>query len=111
MPPDQWLFRGNAAHEHPTTLDLAIIGGGVADSSTRQTIRAGPIKVVLLSAPAVGGLWPKLPSWQTSRSAQWTGRWATCRSSSPLQLQVLANIESWVSRFRPGAGHPHRLRR
>ena len=84
---------------HPT-LDLAIIGGGIAGLIHLHYARRAGLRVVLLErAPAVGGLWRELPSWQDIQicPVDWTV--GDLPIAGPLQPQVLANIESWVSRF------------
>ena len=84
---------------HPT-LDLAIIGGGIAGLIHLHYARRAGLRVVLLErAPAVGGLWRELPAWQDIQicAVDWTV--GDLPIDGPLQPQVLANIESWVSRF------------
>lgn len=81
-------------------LDVAIIGGGLAGLVHLHYARRAGLKALLLEkAPAVGGLWRALPSWQDIQicPADWTV--GDLPIDGPLQPQVLANIETWVGRF------------
>ena len=98
-PPPMARARMPRMNTHPT-LDLAIIGGGIAGLIHLHYARRAGLRVVLLErAPAVGGLWRELPSWQDIQicAVDWTV--GDLPIDGPLQPQVLANIESWVSRF------------
>lgn len=82
------------------TLDLAIIGGGIAGLIHLHYARRAGLRALLLErAPAVGGLWRELPAWQDIQicPADWTV--GDLPIEGPMQPQVLANIECWVSRF------------
>jgi hypothetical protein len=84
---------------HPT-LDLAIIGAGIAGLIHLHYARQAGLRVVLLErASAVGGLWRELPPWQDIQicPVDWTV--GDLPIDGPLQPQVLANIEAWVTRF------------
>lgn len=81
-------------------LDVAIIGGGIAGLIHLHYARLAGLDALLLErAPAVGGLWRELPAWQDIQicPVDWTV--GDLPIAGPLQPQVLANIESWVSRF------------
>jgi hypothetical protein len=81
-------------------LDLAIIGGGIAGVIHLHYARQAGLRARLLErAPAVGGLWRSLPAWQDIQicPADWTV--GDLPMDGPLQPQVLANIEAWVTRF------------
>jgi len=82
------------------TLDLAIIGGGIAGLIHLHYARRAGLRAVLLErADAVGGLWRELPAWQDIQicPVDWTV--GDLPIEGPLQPQVLANIESWVTHF------------
>ena len=86
----------------PTTrpLDVAIIGGGIAGVvHLHYARRAGLDAVVLEAQEGVGGLWRQLPAWQDIQIG--TADWALgdIPLAGPMQPQVLANIEAWVTRF------------
>jgi hypothetical protein len=81
-------------------LDVAIIGGGIAGLIHLHYARLAGLNARLLErAPAVGGLWRELPAWQDIQicPADWTV--GDLPIEGPMQAQVLANIELWVSRF------------
>ena len=81
-------------------LDVAIIGGGIAGLIHLHYARLAGLDALLLErAPAVGGLWRELPAWQDIqiRAVDWTV--GDLPIDGPMQPQVLANIEAWVSRF------------
>ena len=83
-----------------TPLDLAVIGGGIAGLIHLHYARRAGLQAVLLEkAPAVGGLWRTLPAWQDIQicPVDWTV--GDLPIEGPMQAQVLANIESWVTRF------------
>jgi cation diffusion facilitator CzcD-associated flavoprotein CzcO len=79
---------------------VAIIGGGIAGLIHLHNARRAGLRTVLLGkAAAVGGLWRELPAWQDIQicPADWTV--GDLPIEGPMQSQVLAHIESWVSRF------------
>jgi len=81
-------------------LDVAIIGGGIAGLIHLHYARRAGLNALLLErTPAVGGLWRELPAWQDIQIciADWTV--GDLPIEGPMQPQVLANIESWVSHF------------
>jgi len=81
-------------------LDIAVIGGGIAGLIHLHYARRAGLRAVLLDrAPAVGGLWRELPAWQDIQicPVDWTV--GDLPIAGPMQPQVLANIETWVSRF------------
>ena len=87
-------------HEDSKPLDVAIIGGGIAGLIHLHYARRAGLRARLLErAPAVGGLWRELPAWQDIQIclADWTV--GDLPLEGPMQAQVLANIESWVSHF------------
>ena len=80
--------------------DLVIVSGGIAGLIHLHYARQGGLDVVLLEkADAVGGLWRDLPPWQDIQvcPADWTVEGVPIEG--PMQAQVLANVEAWVSRF------------
>lgn len=82
------------------TLDLAIIGAGLAGLVQLHYARAAGLNALLLEkAPGVGGLWRQLPPWQDIQicPVDWTV--GDLPIAGPMQADVLANIELWVSRF------------
>ena len=84
----------------PRPLDVAIIGGGIAGvAHLHYARRAGLDAVVLEAQEGVGGLWRQLPVWQDIQIG--TADWALgdIPLAGPMQPQVLANIEAWVTRF------------
>ena len=93
---------------NPQPLDVAIVGGGIAGLIHLHYARLAGLHARLLErAPAVGGLWRELPAWQDIQicPVDWTV--GDMPIEGPMQSQVLANIESWVSRFN--LGHDIRL--
>ena len=81
-------------------LDVAIIGAGIAGvTHLHYARRAGLDAVVLEAQEGVGGLWRQLPAWQDIQIS--TADWALgdIPLAGPMQPQVLANIEAWVTRF------------
>lgn len=87
-------------HNDNKPLDVAIIGGGIAGLIHLHYARLAGLSVCLLErASAVGGLWRELPAWQDIQicPVDWTV--GDLPIEGPMQAQVLANIELWVSRF------------
>ena len=87
-------------HAEVKPLDVIIIGGGIAGLiHLHYARRAGLDALLLERAGAVGGLWRELPAWQDIQicTVDWTV--GDIPIDGPLQPQVLANIEAWVSRF------------
>ena len=87
-------------HDNSKPLDVAIIGGGIAGLIHLHYARLAGLTARLLErASAVGGLWRELPAWQDNQicPVDWTV--GDLPIEGPMQAQVLANIESWVSRF------------
>lgn len=81
-------------------LDVAIVGGGLAGLIHLHYARKAKLSVRLLERrDGVGGLWRELPSWQDIQicPADWTV--GDIPVEGPGQPHILANIESWVSRF------------
>ena len=86
-------------------LDVAIIGGGIAGvAHLHYARRAGLDAVVLEAQEGVGGLWRQLPAWQDIQIG--TADWALgdIPLAGPMQPQILANIEAWVTRFNLADG-------
>jgi hypothetical protein len=82
------------------TLDLAIIGAGIAGLIHLHYARqAGLDAVVLEAREGLGGLWRELPAWQDIqiRTADWAI--GDLPLAGPLAPQVLDNIRSWADRF------------
>ncbi|MFC5497654.1 flavin-containing monooxygenase [Caenimonas terrae] len=81
-------------------LDVAIIGAGIAGVvHLHYARRAGLDAAVFEAQEGVGGLWRQLPAWQDIQIS--TADWALgdIPLAGPMQPQVLANIEAWVTRF------------
>ncbi|MGL6111697.1 MAG: NAD(P)-binding domain-containing protein, partial [Rubrivivax sp.] len=82
------------------TLDLAIVGAGIAGVIHLHYARQAGLDAVALEArPAIGGLWRELPAWQDIQIS--TADWAVGELplAGPLAPQILANIQAWVERF------------
>jgi hypothetical protein len=82
------------------TLDLAIVGAGIAGVVHLHYAReAGLDAIVLEARPGIGGLWRELPAWQDIQisCADWT--LGDLPLAGPMQPQILANIQAWVDRF------------
>lgn len=89
-----------SAHE---TLDLAIIGAGIAGLIHLHYARQAGLRAQILEASdAVGGLWRRLPAWQDIQicPADWTV--GDLPIAGPMQPDILANIETWVHAFGLG---------
>jgi hypothetical protein len=83
-----------------TPLDLAIIGGGLGGLiHLHYARRAGLDALVLERESGVGGLWRRLPAWQDLQVSLADFVVGDGAIEGPMQPQVLAHIESWVSRF------------
>jgi cation diffusion facilitator CzcD-associated flavoprotein CzcO len=86
-------------------LDVAIIGAGIAGIVHLHYARRAGLDAVVLEAQAgVGGLWRQLPAWQDIQIS--TADWALgdIPLAGPMQPQILANIEAWVTRFNLADG-------
>jgi hypothetical protein len=82
------------------TLDLAIVGAGVAGVIHLHHARqAGLDALVLEARPGIGGLWRELPAWQDIQISPFDWAIGDLPLAGPLQPQVLANIHAWVDRF------------
>jgi hypothetical protein len=82
------------------TLDLAIIGAGIAGVIHLHYARqAGLDALVLEAREGLGGLWRELPAWQDIQIS--TADWAIgdLPLTGPLAPQILANIQAWTDRF------------
>ena len=82
------------------TLDLAIIGAGIAGVIHLHYARqAGLDALVLETRSGLGGLWRELPAWQDIQIS--TADWAIgdLPLAGPLAPQILANIQAWADRF------------
>jgi hypothetical protein len=82
------------------TLDLAIIGAGIAGVIHLHYARQAGLDAVALEArPGIGGLWRELPAWQDIQIS--TADWAIgdLPLAGPLAPQILDNIQAWVDRF------------
>ena len=81
-------------------FDVAIIGGGITGIIHLHYARQlGLDAVVLERNGGVGGLWRELPSWQDIQISLADWSMGDLPLSGPMQPQVLANIEAWVSHF------------
>ncbi len=81
-------------------FDVAIIGGGIAGIVHLHYARlAGLDAVVLERYGGVGGLWRELPSWQDIQISPMDWSIGDVPLAGPMQPQVLANIEAWVTYF------------
>ncbi|MBS1178362.1 MAG: NAD(P)/FAD-dependent oxidoreductase, partial [Proteobacteria bacterium] len=84
----------------PRTLDLAIIGAGMAGVIHLHYARQAGLDAVALEArEGLGGLWRSLPAWQDIQLS--TADWAIgdLPLAGPLAPQILANIQAWADRF------------
>jgi len=82
------------------TLDLAIIGAGVAGLvHLHYARRAGLAALVLERESGVGGLWRRLPAWQDLQVSLADFVVGDLPLEGPMQPQVLAYVEAWVERF------------
>ena len=91
-------------HRHPMpadhTLDLAIIGAGIAGVIHLHYARQAGLDALVLEAhEGLGGLWRELPAWQDIQLS--TADWAIgdMPLAGPLAPQILANIQAWADRF------------
>jgi hypothetical protein len=84
----------------PRTLDLAIVGAGIAGVIHLHYARQAGLEAVALEASeGLGGLWRALPAWQDIQLS--TADWAIgdLPLAGPLAPQILANIQAWADRF------------
>ena len=82
------------------SLDLAIIGGGLAGVVALHYARqAGLDARVFERETGVGGLWRKLPAWQDIQITAADWQLAGLPLENVLQPGILASIEAWVERF------------
>jgi hypothetical protein len=82
------------------TLDLAIVGAGIAGLIHLYYARqAGLDAQVFEAREGLGGLWRELPAWQDIQLS--TVDWAVgdLPLDGPLAPQILANIRAWAERF------------
>ena len=82
------------------TLDLAIIGAGIAGVIHLHYARQAGLDALALEArEGLGGLWRELPAWQDIQLS--TADWAIgdLPLAGPLAPQILANIQAWADRF------------
>ncbi len=82
------------------TLDLAIIGAGIAGVIHLHYARQSGLDAVALEVrEGLGGLWRALPAWQDIQLS--TADWAIgdLPLAGPLAPQILANIRAWADRF------------
>ncbi len=81
-------------------FDVAIIGGGIAGVIHLHYARQlGLDAVVLERRGGVGGLWRELPPWQDIQISLVDWSMGDVPLTGPMQPQVLANIEAWVTHF------------
>jgi hypothetical protein len=81
-------------------LDVAIIGAGIAGVvHLHYARRAGLNAMVFEAQEGVGGLWRQLPAWQDIQIGVADWALGDIPLAGPMQPQVLANIEAWVTRF------------
>jgi len=84
----------------PPPLDVAIVGAGLAGLiHLHYARRAGLHARVFDAQPAVGGLWRWLPAWQDIQISPVDWTVGDMPITGAQQPAILANIESWVSRF------------
>ncbi len=82
------------------TLDLAIIGAGIAGVVHLHYARqAGLDAVVLDRREGLGGLWRALPAWQDIQLSPADWAIGDLPLAGPLAPQILANIQAWADRF------------
>ncbi len=86
--------------EHPDPIDLAVVGAGICGVIALHYARqAGVSALAFDKQDGPGGLWRQLPAWQDLQIA--TDDWALGELglASPVQPDVLGNIQAWVDRF------------
>ena len=82
------------------TLDLAIIGAGIAGViHLHQARQAGLDALALEARDGIGGLWRELPAWQDIQISEADWAVGELPLAGPLAPQILANIQAWVDRF------------
>lgn len=81
--------------------DLIIIGGIISLKYARD---AGLKAIVLEKADRVGGLWRDLPTWQDLQISKDDWGLGSLTLAAEDQPNVLANIRTWVERFRLADG-------
>jgi cation diffusion facilitator CzcD-associated flavoprotein CzcO len=87
-------------HPNDPPLDLAIVGAGIGGVvHLHYARRAGLKALVLEKEGAVGGLWRQLPAWQDIQISPQDWTLGDLPLAGSLQPDILANIESWVTRF------------
>ena len=83
-----------------TSLDVAIVGGGLAGLiHLHYARRSGLNAVVLERESGVGGLWRRLPAWQDLQVSPADFVVGDFELHGSTQPHVLAYVESWVDRF------------
>lgn len=86
-------------------FDVAIVGGGLAGIvALTYARRAGLKAIVLESQDRVGGLWRDLPAWQDIQISPMDWTLGDLPLEGATQPHILANIESWVARFKLADG-------
>lgn len=81
-------------------FDVAIVGGGISGVVHLHYARLlGLDAVVLERLGGVGGLWRELPPWQDIQISPVDWSMGDLPLTGPMQPQVLANIEAWVTHF------------
>ena len=86
--------------DHNELLDVAIVGAGIGGIIALHYARqAGLHARTFDRAPACGGLWRALPSWQDIQiaAADWTA--GDMPLTGTFQPDICANIQAWVDRF------------
>ena len=82
------------------TLDLAIVGAGIAGLIHLHYARQAGLQAQVLEArEGLGGLWSVLPAWQDIQLS--CADWAIgdLPLAGPLAPQIQANIQAWADRF------------
>lgn len=100
MPGGRLLPDNGCGMNAPPTLDVAIVGAGLAGLiHLHFARRAGLHARVFDAQPAVGGLWRWLPAWQDIQISPVDWTVGDVPVAGAMQPDILANIESWVTRF------------
>lgn len=81
-------------------LDLVIVGGGLGGIISLYYAKRAGLKALLIEKQSVvGGLWAQLPAWQDIQINPLDWTLGDLPITGPEQAGIVANIQSWVSKF------------
>lgn len=81
------------------TLDLAIVGAGIAGVVALHYAKQAGIDALAFERQAgLGGLWRRLPAWQDIQISPQDWSLGDRIAAGPSQPDILANIEDWAAR-------------